>query len=62
MASFVEHMGVNYGCLNVLVPEQFLHGADIIAAFEQVGSEGVAEGMASDGLVAPCQTSRPPSD
>jgi len=30
------------------MPEEFLHGADIIAVFQQVGGEGVAEGVATD--------------
>ena len=33
------------------MPQQFLHGADVVAIFEQVGGEGVAEGVGSDVLL-----------
>ena len=38
--------------------EQLLDSADIVAIFQQVGGEGVPEGMASDALVDSCQTGR----
>ena len=38
-------MGVDHGGFDVFVTEEFLDGADIVAALEEVGSEGVAEGM-----------------
>jgi len=39
-------VGVDHGRFNVAVAEQFLDGADIVAAFYEVGREGVAEGVA----------------
>lgn len=45
-ASFVEDMGVDHGCRNVFVAEQFLHRANVIAVFKQMGGEGVTERMA----------------
>jgi hypothetical protein len=36
---------------DVAVAEQFLHGPDVVATFEQVRGEGVAEGVAGDALV-----------
>lgn len=41
-AAFVQHVGVNHGGRHVRVPEQFLHRADVVAAFQQVGGEGMA--------------------
>ena len=37
--------------MQIVMPEQFLHGADIVSALNEVGSEGVAEGMAGGALV-----------
>ena len=44
-------MGVDHGGFDVFVTEEFLDGADIVAALEEVGSEGVAEGVASDSFL-----------
>ncbi len=44
-------MGVDHGGLDIFVAEEFLDGADVIVVFEQVGGEGMAEGMAGDALV-----------
>ena len=54
-ATSVEDMGVNHRCFHVLVPEQLLHRANVVAAFEQVGGKTVAEGMATDRFVDSCQ-------
>ena len=32
----VEDMGVNHGGLHVLVPEEFLHCPDVVAAFQEL--------------------------
>jgi hypothetical protein len=42
------------------VPEQFLHGADIRAGFEQVGGEAVPQRVAADGLRNVCPARRAP--
>ena len=49
-------MGVDHGGFYVFVPEKFLHCANIIAGFEQVGGEGVAKGVGRDGLIYFCET------
>ena len=36
------------------MPKQFLHGADIVSALNEVGGEGVAEGVAGGALVDLC--------
>ena len=41
---FVEDVGVDHRGRDVLVPEQFLDGANIVAGLEQVRREAVAEG------------------
>jgi len=53
----VEHVGVDHGRLDVFVAEELLHRANIarrvaslIAVLQQVGGEGMAEGMAADVL------------
>jgi hypothetical protein len=46
----VEDVGVDHGGADVLVAEQLLDGPDIVAVFEEVGDEGVAEGVRSGEL------------
>ena len=41
-------MGINLRGLYILVSEQFLHGADVVAVLDEVGRETVAEGVAAD--------------
>jgi len=41
-------VSVDHGGLDISVAQQFLDGADIIAIFQQVGSEAVPEGMGCD--------------
>ena len=44
-AAAVEDVGVDHGGLNICVAEQFLHGADVVSAFQQVCGKAVAHGM-----------------
>jgi hypothetical protein len=41
----IEDMGVDHGGGHILVPQQLLHGPDIVAIFKEVSSEGMPEGM-----------------
>jgi hypothetical protein len=43
-------VGVNLRGGYVPVPEELLHGADVVAVFQQVGGEGVAEGVGAGAL------------
>ena len=43
-------MGVDHGGFDAAVTEELLDGSDVGAGFEEVGGEGVAEGVASDSL------------
>ena len=43
-------MGVDHSGLHVLVAEQLLYGADVVAGLEQVRGEAMAEGVGADGL------------
>ena len=43
-------MGVDLGGADVAVAQEFLDGADIVAAFQQMGGKGVAEGVAAGPL------------
>ncbi len=49
----VEHVGVDHSGFDVFVPKQFLHGADVVAIFEQGGGEGMPECMGGDTLGNP---------
>ena len=63
----VEHMGVDHGGVYISVPHQLLDRADVLSTLQQMGSEGVTEGMRRGGLMdsarqhgsargaAPCQ-------
>ena len=46
-------MGVDHGRGQIAVSEQLLNGADVGAALEQVGGEGMAKGMCADVLRKP---------
>ena len=48
-------MGVDHGRFEVLVAQQFLHRADVVAGLEQVRGEGMAEGVRRDPLGRPHQ-------
>ena len=54
----IEDMSVDHGGLHVLMPEQCLHGPNIIAGFQQLRSERVPERMAGDVFVDPGQAGR----
>lgn len=43
-------MGVDHGGGDIAMAEQLLHGANVIAALEQVGGEAVPEGVATGGF------------
>ncbi len=49
-AAAVEDVGVDHGCLDVRMAEELLDGADVVAALEQVGREGMAERVGRRGL------------
>lgn len=42
---FPVEVRVDLGCGDAFMPEHFLHGPQICAAFYQVSGEGVTEGM-----------------
>jgi len=54
----IEDVSINHRRFHILVSEQFLHRADIIAVLQQVGGEAVAESVAGDALVSPRLTGR----
>lgn len=47
----IEHVGVDLGGGDVLVPQQFLDGADVVALLQQPRGEAVAEGVCLDRFV-----------
>lgn len=55
-----ENMGVDHGGLHILVAEEFLDGADVVAGHEEMGRETVAEGVRAHllcNLCFPCGVS-----
>jgi hypothetical protein len=40
-ASAVQHVGVDHGCPDVLMPKKFLDGPYVVTAFKQVGGEAM---------------------
>jgi len=42
VAAAVEHVGVDHGGLDVVVAEELLDGADVVAVAEEVGGKAVA--------------------
>lgn len=46
-ARFIAKVRVNHGGGNVFVSQKLLHGANIVAAFEQVGGEALRRGAAA---------------
>ena len=53
-AATLEHVGIDHGGAYIFVTEELLHGADVVAALEQMGGEGMAECMGTDRLGNTC--------
>lgn len=49
-AAAVEDVRIDHGGLHVAMAEQVLHCANVVAVFQQVGGEGVAQGVGGDVL------------
>ena len=45
LATALEYLRIDHGGLDVLVPQEFLHRANIIVVFQKVGSKAMAEGV-----------------
>ena len=56
----VQHVGVYLRRFHILVSEQFLYRADVVAVIQQVGGETVPQGMCAYGFVQTDQTCRLP--
>ena len=41
MTAAIQYMRVDLGGTHILVAKQFLHRADVVAVFDQVGGEGM---------------------
>ena len=50
-AAALEYVGIDHGGANVLVAEQFLNGADVVAGFEQMSGKTVPKSMGTDRLI-----------
>ena len=44
-------MGVDHGGLDIFVTKELLDGANVIAVFEEVRGEAMAEGVGGDGFI-----------
>ena len=49
----IEDVGVDHRRLDVLVAEQLLNSADVVAGHQQMSGEGMPHGVAADPLVDP---------
>ncbi len=50
MAASVQDMGIDHGRADILVPREFLDGADVIACFKQMRGKGMSQGVTTDML------------
>ena len=57
----IEHVGINHGGSDVVVPEQLLNRADVMATFEKVGSKGMAEAVGSGTFTDLCREHSAPN-
>ena len=49
-------MGIDHGGTHILMAQQFLDRADVLAAFQEMGSEGMAKVWQLAALVTPAST------
>ena len=54
----VQDMCVDHRRRHVLVPEQFLNGANVVATFEQVGRKGMPKGVTAGRFSYPRSANR----
>lgn len=52
-AAALENVGVDHGRLHVLVAQKLLDGSDVVSVGQQVGCEGMAQGVGSDVFLEP---------
>lgn len=45
--AFVEYVGVDHGCADVGVAQEFLDGTDVVTVFKELGGKGVSERVAT---------------
>jgi hypothetical protein len=46
-------VGIDHRCFDILVPQQFLYRADVVAIFQSMGCKAVTKGVASDSFLNP---------
>jgi hypothetical protein len=46
----VENMRVDHGCADIVVAQELLDRSDVVPIVQQMGGEGVAEGVAAHAL------------
>lgn len=46
-ATPLQHMGIDHGGADILVPQPFLHGANVITSFEQMSRKALAPPLAT---------------
>ena len=47
----VHYVGIDHRCIDVAVPQELLHGTNVVAVFEEVGGKGGADGLPQGALV-----------
>jgi hypothetical protein len=53
-AATIQHMGIDHRRVDILMPQEFLDSANIVARFEQMGGKPLAKGVAARRLGDPC--------
>jgi len=48
MTALVEHVRVNHCRIDILMPQQFLNGANVISVFQQLGRKGMSKGLTAN--------------
>ena len=49
----IQDMGIDHGGTHAGMPQQFLHRANVLTRFQQVGGKGMAERVGAGGLGDP---------
>jgi hypothetical protein len=49
----MENMGIDHGCLDILMSKQFLHGTYVITILKQVRGKRMAKGVRGNGFIYP---------
>jgi hypothetical protein len=52
----IQHRRIHHGGFHIFMPEEFLHGSDVVALLKELRREPMSAGMAADAFVEPHRT------